>query len=244
HPTLGNIYPSRFIAVAEETGQIEAIGRWSLLEACRQIVKWDRDGIHVPTVAVNLSAVHFRNRALPEHIAALLKDHDLKPARLTVEITESVMMDNSRDTEEVLQSIRNLGCGLSMDDFGTGYSSLSRLTRLPLTEIKIDRSFINEFEHDTNAQAVTMAVIGIGSRLGMTVVTEGVETEQQWRLLEELNCDVMQGYLFAKPLAPDDLEKWVRQHKTIREIMPTTPSAKNVSDKKILAHCFNSLIFQ
>ncbi|WP_141259835.1 EAL domain-containing protein [Komagataeibacter diospyri] len=211
HPHLGNIFPSRFIAVAEETGQIEAIGRWSLLEACRQIVKWDRDGIHVPTVAVNLSAVHFRNRALPEHIATLLKDHDLKPARLTVEITESVMMDNSRDTEEVLQSIRNLGCGLSMDDFGTGYSSLSRLTRLPLTEIKIDRSFINDFEYDTNAQAVTMAVIGIGSRLGMTVVTEGVETEQQRELLEKLNCDVMQGYLFAKPLAPKDLEQWVRK---------------------------------
>ncbi|GBQ75543.1 c-di-GMP phosphodiesterase A [Komagataeibacter xylinus NBRC 15237] len=98
-----------------------------------------------------------------------------------------------------------------MDDFGTGYSSLSRLTRLPLTEIKIDRSFINDFEYDTNAQAVTMAVIGIGSRLGMTVVTEGVETEQQRDLLEKLNCDVMQGYLFAKPLAPQDLESWVRR---------------------------------
>ncbi|MCE2565523.1 EAL domain-containing protein [Komagataeibacter sp. FNDCF1] len=232
HPHLGNIFPSRFIAVAEETGQIEAIGRWSLLEACRQIVKWDRDGVHVPTVAVNLSAVHFRNRALPEHIAALLKDHNLKPARLTVEITESVMMDNSSDTEEVLQSIRNLGCGLSMDDFGTGYSSLSRLTRLPLTEIKIDRSFINDFEYDTNAQAVTMAVIGIGSRLGMTVVTEGVETEQQRALLEELNCDVMQGYLFAKPLAPDDLEKWVKHHKTIRAILPDAAAAKSVSTKK------------
>ncbi|CAM2818659.1 c-di-GMP phosphodiesterase [Komagataeibacter xylinus] len=232
HPHLGNIFPSRFIAMAEETGQIEAIGRWSLLEACRQIVKWDRDGIHVPTVAVNLSAVHFRNRALPEHIAALLKDHNLKPARLTVEITESVMMDNSRDTEEVLQSIRNIGCGLSMDDFGTGYSSLSRLTRLPLTEIKIDRSFINDFEHDTNAQAVTMAVIGIGSRLGMTVVTEGVETEQQRDLLEKLNCDVMQGYLFAKPLAPDDFEKWMRHHKTIRQMLPAVSAAKNVSSKK------------
>ncbi|XQZ97977.1 EAL domain-containing protein [Komagataeibacter rhaeticus] len=188
--------------------------------------------MHVPTVAVNLSAVHFRNRALPEHIAALLKNHNLKPSRLTVEITESVMMDSSSDTEEVLQSIRNLGCGLSMDDFGTGYSSLSRLTRLPLTEIKIDRSFINDFEYDTNAQAVTMAVIGIGSRLGMTVVTEGVETEQQRDLLEELNCDVMQGYLFAKPLAPDDLEKWVKHHQTIRAILPDTKAAKTVSTKK------------
>ncbi|WP_130731396.1 EAL domain-containing protein [Komagataeibacter xylinus] len=223
HPTLGNIYPSRFIAVAEETGQIEAIGRWSLEEACSQMVKWDRDGVRVPTVAVNLSAVHFRNRGLPEHIANLLKHHGLTPDRLTVEITESVMMDSSSETEEVLHAIRRLDVGLSMDDFGTGYSSLSRLTRLPLTEIKIDRSFINDFEHDTNAQAVTMAVIGIGSRLGMTVVTEGVETEQQWRLLEELHCDVMQGYLFSRPLPPAELEKWFRERQERGSfLIPTT----------------------
>ncbi|MCE2579149.1 EAL domain-containing protein [Komagataeibacter sp. FNDCR1] len=231
HPHLGNIFPSRFIAVAEETGQIEAIGRWSLQESCRQMVQWDKDGIHVPTVAVNLSAVHFRNRALPEYISNLLDHYKLTPDRLTVEITESVMMDSSSNTEEVLQAIRNLGAGLSMDDFGTGYSSLSRLTRLPLTEIKIDRSFINDFEHDTNAQAVTMAVIGIGSRLGMTVVTEGVETEQQRRLLEELKCDVMQGYLFAKPLAPKDLEQWVRQRRTIKNLADPTGKAKTVSEK-------------
>ncbi|WP_265001243.1 EAL domain-containing protein, partial [Komagataeibacter saccharivorans] len=170
-----------------------AIGQWALLEACRQIVKWDRDGIHVPTVAVNLSAVHFRNQTLPAYIDALLKDHGLSPARLTVEITESVTMDSSHETESVLHAVRALGCGLSMDDFGTGYSSLSRLTRLPLTEIKMDRSFIHNFEHDTNVQAVTMAVIGIGRRLGMTVVGEGVETAEQRALLEELDCDVMQG---------------------------------------------------
>ncbi|RFD20915.1 EAL domain-containing protein [Komagataeibacter melaceti] len=210
HPKLGNIYPSRFIAVAEETGQIEAIGRWSLQEACQQMVKWDKAGMHVPTVSVNLSAVHFRNRALPEFIANLLAHHNLTPDRLTVEITESVMMDGSGDTEDVLHAIRKLEVGLSMDDFGTGYSSLSRLTRLPLSEIKIDRSFINDFEHDANAQAVTMAVIGIGSRLGLTVVTEGVETVQQHRLLEKLHCDVMQGYLFAKPLPPAELENWFR----------------------------------
>ena len=210
HPRLGNIFPSRFIAVAEETGQIEAIGQWALLEACRQIVKWDRDGIHVPTVAVNLSAVHFRNQTLPAYIDALLKDHGLSPARLTVEITESVTMDSSHETESVLHAVRALGCGLSMDDFGTGYSSLSRLTRLPLTEIKMDRSFIHNFEHDTNVQAVTMAVIGIGRRLGMTGVGEGVETAEQRALLEELDCDVMQGYLFARPLTPRKMEQWVR----------------------------------
>ncbi|SAY49500.1 EAL domain-containing protein [Komagataeibacter rhaeticus] len=211
HPTLGNIYPSRFIAVAEDTGQIETIGTWSLEEATRQIIDWERKGLYVPTVSVNLSAAHFRNRGLPALIERILKERTLNPERLTVEITESVMMDENEDTMEGLAAIRNLGVGLSMDDFGTGYSSLSRLsrlTRLPLTEIKIDRSFIMNLEHDPNAQAVTTAVIGIGNRLGMTVVTEGVETEAQLKLLQGLNCDVVQGYLFARPMAPADMLAW------------------------------------
>ncbi|GBQ65263.1 EAL domain-containing protein [Komagataeibacter intermedius] len=211
HPTLGNIYPSRFIAVAEETGQIEAIGTWSLERAVQQILEWDAHGIYVPTVAVNLSAGHFRNRNLPGFIARLLSDSKLEPHRLTVEITESVMMTENEDTNMVLQAIRNLGVALSMDDFGTGYSSLSRLTRLPLTEIKIDRSFIMNLEHDANAQAVTTAVIGIGGRLGMTVVTEGVETVRQLDLLCQLGCDVVQGYLFARPMTPQKLEEWIRE---------------------------------
>ncbi|GBQ10287.1 c-di-GMP phosphodiesterase [Komagataeibacter rhaeticus] len=213
HPTLGNIYPSRFIAVAEETGQIEAIGTWSLERAVHQILEWDAHGVHVPTVAVNLSAGHFRNRNLPGFIARLLSESRLEPKRLTVEITESVMMTENEDTNMVLQAIRNLGVALSMDDFGTGYSSLSRLTRLPLTEIKIDRSFIMNLEHDANAQAVTTAVIGIGGRLGMTVVTEGVETIRQLDLLRQLGCDVVQGYLFARPMTPDKLEEWIRDNR-------------------------------
>ncbi|MBV1835207.1 EAL domain-containing protein [Novacetimonas pomaceti] len=209
HPTLGNIYPSRFIAVAEETGQIEAIGKWSLEQAMRQITQWDRAGVHVPTVSVNLSAGHFRDRSLPGYLSNLLSEYSVPAHRLTVEITESIMMEKNGDTLGVLDKIRNLGIGLSMDDFGTGYSSLSRLMRLPLTEIKIDRSFIMNLDHDANAQAVTTAVVGIGSRLGMAVVTEGVETEQQYEMLKALNCDVMQGYLFARPMPPEEVEKWV-----------------------------------
>lgn len=217
HPTLGNIYPSRFIAVAEDTGQIETIGTWSLEEAVGQLVKWDGAGLHVPAVSVNLSAAHFRNRDLPALIERILREHDIQPQRLTVEITESVMMGENEDTMTGLAAIHNLGVGLSMDDFGTGYSSLSRLTRLPLTEIKIDRSFIMNLEHDANAQAVTTAVIGIGNRLKMTVVTEGVETESQLELLEGLNCDVAQGYLFARPMTPDDMLAWARQKMKITQ---------------------------
>ncbi|WP_459987012.1 EAL domain-containing protein [Komagataeibacter kakiaceti] len=211
HPTLGNIYPSRFIAVAEDTGQIETIGAWSLEEAVSQIVRWDKEGLYVPAVSVNLSAVHFCNRDLPALIERILREHDVEPKRLTVEITESVMMGENEETMKGLAAIRSLGVGLSMDDFGTGYSSLSRLTRLPLTEIKIDRSFIMNLEQDANAQAVTTAVIGIGNRLNMTVVTEGVETEQQLKLLQDLHCDVAQGYLFARPMTPQDMLAWARQ---------------------------------
>ncbi|WP_241502967.1 sensor domain-containing protein, partial [Komagataeibacter melaceti] len=210
HPRLGDIFPTRFIAVAEETGQVEAIGHWALAEACRQMARWDHAGVHVPAIAVNLSAMHFRNRGLPATIAALLEAHGLTPARLTVEITESVMMECCTDTMDVLHAIRKLGCGLSMDDFGTGYSSLSRLTQLPLTEIKMDRSFITNLEHDPNERAVATAVIEIGRRLGMTVVTEGVETLRQCALLEELGCDVMQGYLFGEALTASAMARWVR----------------------------------
>ncbi|GAB6968591.1 EAL domain-containing protein [Komagataeibacter kakiaceti JCM 25156] len=234
HPRLGDIFPTRFIAVAEETGQVEAIGHWALGEACRQMALWDREGVHVPTIAVNLSAVHFRDRSLPAYIAGLLGEHDLKPARLTVEITESVMMGNHPDTAEVLQSIRNLGCGLSMDDFGTGYSSLSRLTHLPLTEIKMDRSFITNLEHDRNERAVAMAVIEIGRRLGMTVVTEGVETLRQCALLEELHCDVMQGYLFGEALTADEMVQWVRRGGAAAALACSATSASRPAGTKII----------
>ncbi|NVN38172.1 putative bifunctional diguanylate cyclase/phosphodiesterase, partial [Komagataeibacter swingsii] len=219
HPTLGNIFPSRFIAVAEETGQIEAIGSWSLEEACRQLTQWDRDGVRIPVVSVNLSAGHFNNRGLASFIGEVLQKYGLSPDRLTVEITESVMMDESEETMKVLSSVRQIGVGLSMDDFGTGFSSLSRLTRLPLTEIKIDRSFIMNLESDSNAQAVTTAVIGIGNRLGMTVVTEGVETEAQYDLLESLNCDVLQGYLFARPMSAVELGGWMHQPRQLMSAM-------------------------
>ncbi|MBE7728901.1 EAL domain-containing protein [Komagataeibacter sp. FXV3] len=214
HPHLGNIFPARFIAVAEDTGQIDTIGTWALEAACRQISAWDRDAIHVPAVAVNLSAGLLRKRHLPEMIAGMLETCQLAPQRLTVGLTEQVMMDDDADTMAVLHAIRALGVGLSMDDFGTGSSSLSRLARLPLSEIRIDHSFIANLEHDANAQAMTTAVIGMGGMLGMTVAGGGVETESQKTLLEHLHCDVMQGHLFSRPLTATELGPWVRDRIT------------------------------
>ncbi|MFT9256716.1 MAG: EAL domain-containing protein [Acetobacter sp.] len=207
HPTLGAVPPSRFIPIAEETGQIIAIGKWSIEEACRQLAKWDMAGIVVPVVSVNISAAHFYGTDLAGHIRALLDRYDLDASRLTIEITESVMMQNHT---EAMTAIREIGVGLSLDDFGTGFSSLSRLAHLPLTEIKIDRSFVVNFERDVSALIVTEAAINIGKRLGVKVVTEGVEETRQETRLRAMGCDVMQGYLFSKPMPPADLPEWLR----------------------------------
>lgn len=210
HPTLGTIPPSRFIPIAEETAQIEAIGLWSLEKACAQIVEWDKIGLYVPIVSVNLSAAHFSNPTLTEQIVNLLTRYNLSPKRLTIEITEGGMMQQNVETMTTLTALREIGVGLSLDDFGTGFSSLSRISHLPLTEIKIDRSFIINFEKDVSSLIVTEAAINIGKRLGVHVVTEGVEDTFQETRLRSMGCDVMQGYLFARPMPPTDLLQWVQ----------------------------------
>ncbi|HEY0124420.1 MAG TPA: oxygen-sensing cyclic-di-GMP phosphodiesterase DosP [Rhizobium sp.] len=209
-PDLGDISPRKFIALAEEIGEIEAIGHWSLEEACRQMAEWRKAGLGIPRVSVNLSPLHFRNRDLPGFIAGLLGKYQLPPDCLTVEITESVMMDQRPEPLEIVRAIRSLGVGLSMDDFGTGFSSLSSLAHLPITELKIDRSFMQDFETDQHAQALATAVVRIGQSLGLTVVAEGVETEAQRRLLTDRDCHVVQGYLFSRPVSPSQLEDWMK----------------------------------
>lgn len=209
HPTLGFIPPSSFIPIAEETGQIEAIGLWSLEKSCQQLIEWEQNNVYVPVVSVNMSAVHFCSIELPERISATLKKYNLKPHRLTIEVTESVAMRQDPETAANLTAIRNIGVGLSMDDFGTGFSSLSRLAQLPLTEIKIDRSFIEDFENNVSSLVVAEAAINIGKRLGIKVVTEGVEREDQVKKLQELGCDILQGYFYSKPLPPQDIPVWL-----------------------------------
>jgi c-di-GMP-specific phosphodiesterase len=208
-PVLGDISPARFIPLAEEIGLIESIGRWSLREACRQLTEWRSTGLPVPMVSVNLSPLHINDGSLPKFVTGLLNEFALPATCLTVEITENVMMDATPHTLKTLAALHDMGVGLSMDDFGTGFSSLSSLTQMPINELKLDRSFMRNFETDPSAQAVTTAVVRIGQSLGMTVVSEGVETENQARLLRLLNCAVAQGYYFAKPMAARDLEQWV-----------------------------------
>ncbi|GBQ51489.1 EAL domain-containing protein (plasmid) [Komagataeibacter sucrofermentans] len=209
-PALGMISPGRFIPLAEETGQIEAIGLWSLQTACRQMALWMQAGVDVPVVSVNISALHFRNPDLPRLIGEILHESGIPPYRLTIELTESAMIENYDQTLIAAQAIRAMGIGLSMDDFGTGFSSLSNLANLPLNELKIDRSFMDGFEPTGKVHSVVTAIIRIGRSLGMTVVAEGVETQAQLDLLRQINCDVIQGYFFSRPLDARDLEAWLQ----------------------------------
>jgi diguanylate cyclase (GGDEF)-like protein/PAS domain S-box-containing protein len=212
HPALGAIPPSRFIPLAEDCGLIEAVGDHCLGLACAQMRRWDEAGYNVPHLAVNISAIQFRNVNFPDIVAATLGTHGLEPARLTIEVTESVMMDAYPTAVANARRLREMGVAISMDDFGTGYSSLSHLAKLPVSEIKIDRGFMADLEENEAVQALVTAVIRIGETLRLRVVAEGVETVAQRRFLEALGCQVLQGYLFAEAMAPADFTAWLDAH--------------------------------
>ncbi|WP_454918957.1 oxygen-sensing cyclic-di-GMP phosphodiesterase DosP [Xanthobacter sediminis] len=209
-PEFGEVPPSRFIALAEETGQIEPLGRWALDEACRQLAEWRRAGVAVPAVSVNLSPLNFRSSDLPDFLGTLLETHGLSGADLTVEITESTAMALTPGMLDIVHRIRGLGIGLSVDDFGTGFSSLSNLVNLPVTEVKIDRSFVGRCLEQRRHRSVVDAVVSMGRSLELVVVAEGVETIAQRAFIESLGYPVLQGYLISPPIAPQRLAGWLR----------------------------------
>ena len=203
------IAPLDFIPLAEELGLINQVGKLVLQLACSTLAQWHRDGFTHLGMSVNLSAVQLRNPLLPEQIAEILHINGLPAAALTLEITESVAMQDPQTSIERLEQIRALGVRLAMDDFGTGYSSLAYLKRLPLDILKLDRSFVQDLESNPNDAAICTASIGLAHHLGLIVVAEGVETEGQHAFLDRLGCDVCQGYLFSRPLPLDALRQWL-----------------------------------
>jgi diguanylate cyclase (GGDEF)-like protein/PAS domain S-box-containing protein len=212
HPALGAVPPTRFIPLAEDFGLIETIGESSLNEGCAQLRRWDAAGYDIPHIAVNISAIQFRNPDFPFVVAKALSANALTADRLTVEVTESVMMDGFPTALDNARRLREMGVTISMDDFGTGYSSLSNLAKLPVSELKIDRSFMADLEESEAVQAMVTAVIRIGETLKLRVVAEGVETLPQRRFLEALGCDVLQGYLFGQAMSPQLFEEWLDRH--------------------------------
>ena len=211
HPEFGEISPARFIPLAEECGLINQLSLWALREACKQLASWRRQGLPIPAVAVNLSPTNFHNLDLPGMIASTLEQHALQPKDLTLEITENVLLDTNPSTLRTLNEVHRQGIRLSMDDFGTGYSSLGYLRRLPIQELKLDRSFVADLEHDATNQALSEAVIRLGESLRLTVVAEGVENVEQQHILKLQGYHVGQGYLFARPMPAADLVQWLNR---------------------------------
>jgi diguanylate cyclase (GGDEF)-like protein len=205
HPERGMISPLEFIPIAEETGLINQIGQWVLLEACKQAAMWPP---HM-SVAVNLSPVQFRQATLPLQILSALSKTGLEPSRLELEITEAVLLKDSESTQETLKQLRDIGVRIALDDFGTGYSSLSYLSRFQFDKIKIDRSFVNDMNTRNDALSIVRAITALGADLGMTVTAEGVETEEQLAQLRNVRCTEVQGFYFSKPKAAGDLNEFL-----------------------------------
>ena len=205
HPEQGLVAPGRFIAVAEESGLIIPIGAWVLEEACHQLRHWQDGAVRLDSVEVNLSARQIDDPSIVETIETILARTGLPPEHLTLEITESALMRDAAAALVVLRALKELGVLLAIDDFGTGYSSLSYLQRFPLDVLKVDRMFVHELEGDNGGREIVSAVISLAHALGLEVVAEGVETEQQFEALRDLDCDFAQGFLFSRPVPASEL---------------------------------------
>lgn len=207
HPELGMISPATFIPLAEETGLIMPISDWVLEEALRQARVWRDAGLPEITVAVNLSALQFRQRILNKQVGALLKKYKLPPQALDLELTESILMQGIDSALSMLHELSIMGVGLSIDDFGTGYSSLSYLKRFPIQKLKIDQSFVRDITTDSNDATMVKTIILMAHSLKLHVIAEGVETEAQADFLRASGCELAQGYLFGHPMAADEFTK-------------------------------------
>ena len=207
HPEDGLTSPAEFIRVAEECGMIVALGEWVLNEACRQNQEWRTLGLRKIVMAVNLSPLQLHDRRLMEIISAALDSSGMPSEALELEITESAMLKNSEQAIAMLNNISRLGIRISIDDFGTGYSSLSHLKKFPVDMLKIDQSFVRDLSIDRDDAAIVSAVISMAKSLGLHVIAEGVETDEQLQFLEKLDCDFIQGFYFSKPLTADEFRK-------------------------------------
>ena len=212
NPELGMVSPMQFIPVAEETGLIVPIGKWVLTTACAQNVAWQRAGLPPVCIAVNLSPRQFADDELLRDLDAALRDSGMDPMLLELEITESMVMGNIDRAARQLTAIKERGVRLAIDDFGTGYSSLAQIKRFPIDTIKVDRSFIRDLPQDSEDRAITQAIIAMGKTLSLTVVAEGVETQAQQDFLTEHACDEMQGFLFSRPIPPEEFADFLREH--------------------------------
>jgi len=210
HPRLGLLGPREFIEFAENRGFICQIGVRMLHLALAQLVAWDVQGVHVPRVAVNVSALELRE-GYAELVASALASHGLAPSRLELEITESTLAADNTVAVEVLQALRDMGIRIAVDDFGVGYSSLGQLRRMPIDTLKVDKCFVDEVGENAHDKAIVSAVVTMARSLGMRTLAEGTESQAQLDILQQLGCDCAQGYVYARPLPPEAFAQWVRE---------------------------------
>ena len=211
HPKMGLVAPDRFIRVAENSGLILSIGEWVLRTACGKLRQWQLEGLKVVPVAVNVSAVQFRQDDFCQIVSDVLEETGLSPQYLELELTESLLLANADMTSPMLQRLRGMGVQLAIDDFGTGYSSLSYLRHFPVHKLKIDRSFIKSVAQNADDAAITAAIISMGKSLNLKVIAEGVENEEQITFLRRHQCDQAQGYYYSKPLSADEAGEMLRK---------------------------------
>jgi Amt family ammonium transporter len=213
HPKRGLLFPDKFIEIAEKTSLINPLGRWVLIEACQQMEKWHTSFPEYQnlTINVNFSVKQFMEKDLVNFIVKTLHQSGLDPKDLKVEITESILMKASQDVVEKFRRIRDIGIKLVIDDFGTGYSSLSYLQQFPIDCLKIDRSFINAMNLEQESMEIVKTIVGLAKNLGLSVVAEGVEDENQFKKLKEINCDMVQGFLFSRPVDSNSAAELIKK---------------------------------
>jgi EAL domain-containing protein (putative c-di-GMP-specific phosphodiesterase class I) len=202
HPKRGPVSPAQFIPVAEDCGLILPIGKWVLRAACQQVRTWMDAGLDPGTMAVNISAMEFRDVKFIDHVFAVLRDTSLNPSYLELELTESVLMKRAESAASVLKTLRATGIRVAVDDFGTGYSSLSYLRKFPIDALKIDQSFIRQIATAIDETTIVAAIISIGRSLNLRVVAEGVETLEELAFLQAHQCHEAQGFYFSRPVDP------------------------------------------
>jgi diguanylate cyclase (GGDEF)-like protein/PAS domain S-box-containing protein len=228
HPQHGLVPPGKFVTIAEDCGLIVPIGRWVLREACRQARAWQTAGLPPLCVAINISAVELRAPGFVSGVRAILKETALQPRYLELELTETVLIEDSRSIVDVLKELKNIGVLLALDDFGTGYSSLSHLKRFPIDALKIDQSFVRDLTMDEDHAGIVTAVIGMGKSLHIRVVAEGVETREQLEILQEHGCPQGQGYYFCRPVPAEEFVQLLEIDTTLRrshdQLLEAVPS--------------------
>jgi EAL domain-containing protein (putative c-di-GMP-specific phosphodiesterase class I) len=217
HPTLGVVPPDEFIPLAEQSGLILPLGTWVLGAACDQLVDWSkRADMAELTLSVNVSAYQFRRSDFVQQVASVMERTGVSPRRLKLELTESSLVHDMDDIIQKMVELKTLGVGFSLDDFGTGYSSLSYLKRLPLDQLKIDKSFVDDVLTDPNDAAIAHMVIELGQNLGFSVIAEGVETQGQCDFLEQNGCHLFQGYLFSRPIPLPQFTDYCSRHYDVK----------------------------